>query len=131
MTRVNVVPVTELCDQHLLAEHREITRIPNSALRLRDVVIDDYTLGTGHVLFFKRRLGYLLNRYIALHRECKRRGFNVEFNWPVNLTVALPGDYWRNYRPTANALKINRARIAARMPVNPRFTRNDHAKETT
>jgi len=29
MTRINVVPVEELCDQHLFSEHRELTRIPN------------------------------------------------------------------------------------------------------
>jgi hypothetical protein len=29
MTRVKLVPVKELYDQHLLAEHREIKRIPN------------------------------------------------------------------------------------------------------
>ncbi len=29
MTRINLVPPSELCDQHLLAEYRELTRIPN------------------------------------------------------------------------------------------------------
>lgn len=32
MTRINVVPPSELCDQHLLAEFRELTRIPNGVL---------------------------------------------------------------------------------------------------
>ena len=33
MTRINLVPPTELCDQHLLAEHRELTRIPNAVAK--------------------------------------------------------------------------------------------------
>ena len=33
MTRINLVPPAELCDQHLLAEHRELTRIPNAVAR--------------------------------------------------------------------------------------------------
>jgi hypothetical protein len=33
MTRINVVPVTELCDKHLLAEHRELKRIPNRIVK--------------------------------------------------------------------------------------------------
>lgn len=33
MTRINLVPPEELCDQHLLAEHRELTRIPNAGER--------------------------------------------------------------------------------------------------
>jgi hypothetical protein len=32
MTRINLIPVNELTDQHLLAEHREIKRIPNVIL---------------------------------------------------------------------------------------------------
>ena len=32
MTRINVVQVQELCDQHLLAEWRELTRIPNGVV---------------------------------------------------------------------------------------------------
>lgn len=30
MTRINTIPVQELCDSHILAEIREITRIPNT-----------------------------------------------------------------------------------------------------
>ncbi|OYQ73494.1 hypothetical protein B9T20_07170 [Wohlfahrtiimonas sp. G9077] len=33
MTRINVVDVETLCDQHLLAEHRELTRIPNDIVK--------------------------------------------------------------------------------------------------
>lgn len=33
MTRINLIPPEELCDQHLLAEHRELTRIPNAVAR--------------------------------------------------------------------------------------------------
>ena len=33
MTRINLVPPAELCDQHLLAEHRELTRIPNAVAK--------------------------------------------------------------------------------------------------
>jgi hypothetical protein len=32
MTRINLIPVEELTDQHLLAEHREIKRIPNAVI---------------------------------------------------------------------------------------------------
>lgn len=54
MTRINVVPVEELCDQHLLAEHRELTRIPNAVARGRFSLLGqpaDYKLGEGHVRF--------------------------------------------------------------------------------
>ena len=124
MTRINLVPPQELCDQHLLAEHRELTRIPNAVARGRYHLRGqpaDYKLGEGHVRFFFDKLAYLQRRYQALHAECRARGFNVQNIWPDN----LPADpaLWRDYQPTAAALALNRARIQERMPKTPRFTR--------
>lgn len=123
MTRINLVPVEELCDQHLLAEHRELTRIPNAVAKgkyhLRGQPLD-YKLGEGHVRFFFDKLSFLKKRYDLLHQECKQRGFNVQYIWPEN----LPDDIslWKDYEPTENALKINRTRIEERMPAKVRFT---------
>lgn len=126
MTRVNVVPVTELCDQHLLAEHREIKRIPNFVcknngnvkLAAKDSV---YCLGTGHVIFFRDKLGWLFDRYDALYDECVRRGFNVSYNWPED-SLEYP-QLFNTYNVREADLLINRERIAERMPVKPRFTK--------
>ena len=55
MTRINIIPPAELCDQHLLAEHRELTRIPNLVVKGKfslEGQPSDYKLGTGHVKFF-------------------------------------------------------------------------------
>ena len=123
MTRINLVPPEELCDQHLLAEHRELTRIPNAVAKgkyhLRGQPLD-YKLGEGHVRFFFDKLSFLKKRYDLLHQECKRRGFNVQYIWPEN----LPDDIslWKDYEPTENALKINRTRIQERMPAKARFS---------
>ena len=116
MTRINVVPVTELTGQHLMAEFRELTRIPNGILagRLQRFYPDappDYVLGPGHVKFFCGRLPFLYYRYHMLLRECRERGFNVTPIWPANLPLQ-PGD---NYIPTPEALALNRARIAQRL----------------
>ncbi len=122
MTRINVVPPTELCDQHLLAEHRELTRIPNTVLRGKfnlDGQPDDYKLGTGHVKFFFDKMTFLRNRYLTLHGECLRRGFNVTNRWPES---RFPEELCQNYSPTEAALLANRARITERMPAKARFT---------
>lgn len=127
MTRINLVPPQELCDQHLLAEHRELTRIPNNIAkdkyRLQQQPAD-YTLGTGHVRFFYDKLTFLQRRYQALHEECLARGFNVRYIWPTHLpqNTAL----WQDYHPTANALAANRARLAERLPNIPRYTPSKH-----
>lgn len=129
MTRVNVVPVTELCDQHLLAEHREIKRIPNCLISGKlSYEYDDrpecYVLGPGHVKFFTNKLRWLYLRYIQLHEECLRRNFNVEWMWPDGQIgpAALDIRAWNDYKPDAQALRINRKRIKERMPVMPRWT---------
>lgn len=116
MTRINVVPVAELCDQHLLAEHRELTRIPNCILKGRYSLKGQpfkYTLGTGHVKFFYDKLFWLQNRYQQLMTECVARGFNVKDIFPdvSHLSVHMLKDY----RVTDEALKTNRQRIANRL----------------
>lgn len=124
MTRINVVPPGELCDQHLLAEHRELTRIPNCLVRGRyrlDGAPSSYTLGKGHVKFFYTRLQWLLRRYRALHDECRMRGFRVTWSWPED-AAELPTSFWHDYTPTSEAMSINRERIILRMPRQPRFT---------
>lgn len=80
MTRINTgIDPTELPDKLLLAEHREITRIPNAVRRGASMadIPSTFRLGKGHVRFFYDKLEYLGDRYRRLLAECKRRGFNV------------------------------------------------------
>jgi deoxyribonuclease (pyrimidine dimer) len=95
MTRINVgVKPEELSNKHLVAEHREIKRIPNCVSKGRYSLKDQpstFKLGTGHVKFFYTRLGYLKNRYESLYEECIKRGLKVQYfgsawnNIPINL----------------------------------------------
>lgn len=123
MTRINLVPPAELCDQHLLAEHRELTRIPNAVAKGKYHLTGqstEYKLGEGHVRFFFNKMAFLKKRYDLLHAECKSRGFNVQYIWNED----LPPDpaLWQDYAPTETALALNRARIQERMPAKARFT---------
>ena len=123
MTRINLVSPAELCDQHLLAEHRELTRIPNAVAKGKFSLKgqpDDYKLGEGHVRFFFNKLAFLKQRYDELHLECKARGFNVQYIWPENLPQNA--ELWVDYQATPEALALNRERIALRLPIKARFT---------
>src|SRR6266403_974195 len=99
MTRINVgIAVSKLTDQHLLAEHREITRIPNvnKGKSITNTIPKHFKLGKGHVMFFYDKIGYLYNRYIELYKECLNRGFNIDskestFNGH-NLTINWEAD---------------------------------------
>ena len=82
MTRINAgISPQRLSSKHLLAEHREIKRIPNQITKGRynlEGQPEKFCLGTGHVKFFYDKLGYLFARYQSIYHECKRRGFQVQ-----------------------------------------------------
>ena len=83
MTRINLsIPPEELNTRHLLAEHRELKRIPNVVSRGRYNLKNtpkEFTLGKGHVAFFYDKLLYLKNRYEEIYAQCKKRDFKVTY----------------------------------------------------
>lgn len=92
MTRVNYgINPKILPDKLLLAEHREIKRIPKVFEKSLvsgsiDKIPEKFTLGKGHVLYFINKPSYTYSRYIELYQECISRGFLVENysnNWYI------------------------------------------------
>lgn len=83
MTRINVgINPKELPTKLLIAEHREIKRIPNMVGSGRvnmSGIPNQFTLGTGHVKFFYNKLGYLKNRYHQIYQECVDRKLNIQY----------------------------------------------------
>jgi hypothetical protein len=117
MTRINVgVDVKSLTNKHLLAEAREIKRIPNMVSKGRcnlKNIPDKFTLGKGHVSFFYDKLKYLRNRYDDLYKECKFRGFNVQdYSESWN---NVPTELMNDYIPTTEDIQIVEERIAERL----------------
>jgi len=102
MTRINVgIPPAELVNQHLIAEHREIKRIPNCIAKGKykmEGIPDRFKLGSGHVKFFYNKLLYLKNRYVSLYNECVKRGFNVQ-NY-ISAWDNVPQELMNDYKPT-------------------------------
>ncbi len=117
MTRINVgVKPKELVDKHLMAEHREIKRIPNCVAKGKFDMKGQpklFTLGTGHVKFFYDKLGYLKRRYEELYAECITRGFNVQYYGDAwsDVPIHLMGDY----TPSDIDRAIIRERISERL----------------
>ena len=113
MTRINVgIPPAELINQHLIAEHREIKRIPNCIAKGKynmEGIPDKFKLGTGHVKFFYNKLLYLKKRYISLYNECIKRGFNVQ-NY-ISAWDNVPQKLMNDYKVKANDCRIIRQRI--------------------
>tara|TARA_R110002167_G_scaffold329631_1_gene536309 strand:+ start:131 stop:508 length:378 start_codon:yes stop_codon:yes gene_type:complete len=116
MTRINVgIPPAELINQHLIAEHREIKRIPNCIAKGKynmDGIPDEFKLGTGHVKFFYNKLLYLKNRYNSLYNECIKRGFNVQ-NY-IGAWDNVPQELMNDYKVKQNDITIIKQRIDER-----------------
>lgn len=118
MTRINsAIKVRLLTDEHLLAEHREIKRLPSVYKKRLDSKKDlnnlpsAFTLGTGHVLFFVNKADFTLSRYNQIREECIRRGFDVEDysdNWKLY-------NVFNSYNPTVNEYELLVERISDRL----------------
>ena len=116
MTRINVgIHPQELPTKLLIAEHREITRIPNLVKHKKYATNwpPMFTLGRGHVKFFYSRLRFLRRRYIALYEECMRRGLDVENK--ISAFDDIPPWLNNDYTPTLH----DRELVLSRMREKP------------
>ena len=104
MTRINsAIPVQNLTDEHLLAEHREIKRLPaylQKAIKSGSVnrIPNKFTLGKGHVTFFLDKMKFLRERYDRIYNELTVRHFNVT-SYHSNFDN-IEDKYSRQYQPT-------------------------------
>ena len=117
MTRINVgIPPADLVNQHLIAEHREIKRIPNCIAKGKynmDGIPERFKLGKGHVKFFYNKLLHLKKWYIRLYEECIKRGFNVQ-NY-IGAWDNVPEELMNDYIVKANDIVIIRKRIKEKL----------------
>lgn len=116
MTRINCgIPVSELSKSHLLAEHREIKRIPNNISKGKynlNGIPDKFKLGEGHVKFFYNKLLYLKKRYEELYSECISRKCQVTYFGDAWNNI--PNELMNDYEPTNEDRNIVRERIKER-----------------
>lgn len=124
MTRINsAIPVRSLTDEHLLAEHREIKRLPYCLERaiasgsIHRIPVE-FTLGRGHVLFFLDKMKFVFNRYQNIHEECLLRSFFVA-DYSDNFSN-IPPEYYNDYTPTQKEMRLLRNRISERLTTSPK-----------
>lgn len=114
MTRINVIPVEELADQHLMAEYRELPRVFNQKVDTTNAPTC-YKLGKGHVKWAKLHIKYLHDRYYKIVKEMRYRGFRTAFTDISHIDV----NYGKNYIPTIYDILINRERISEKYKMKP------------
>nr|AAD33389.1 pyrimidine dimer-specific glycosylase [Chlorella virus] len=137
MTRVNLVPVQELADQHLMAEFRELKMIPKALARslrtqspekVLKKIPSKFTLNKGHVMFFYDKGKYLQNRYDEIVVELVARGYKINVDAKLDPDNVMVGEFYNDYTPTEDAFNIIRTRIAEKIAMKPNWYRFTKAK---
>lgn len=119
MTRINsAIPVKCLTDEMLLAEHREIKRLPSVLLKAVQCnsiskIPDKFCLGTGHVKFFLNKMLFIFNRYKVIKNECILRRFNIT-DYSSNF-LNIDNQYMNDYIPTNDEYNLLKERITERI----------------
>lgn len=129
MTRINVIPVSELSDEHLGAEFYELPRALTKIEarykkgKVLPKIPPNYRMGAGHETFFFDKMLFLKVRFLCLYDECIKRKRNIDTkkadrviarfdrikrNWP---------QVWNYYTADKTALRINLIRLIDKDPM--------------
>ena len=131
MTRINIISVSELYDQHLIAEYREITMVPAALKRTlnskkgldQSKIPINYTLNKGHVYFFYNKGKYLDKRYQQLITEMKRRGFEPDQKRIFPKQIFIDNNLYYDWQPNEEDYKVIRQRIEQKIAMKPDWYR--------
>ena len=121
MTRINVIPVHELSDQHLIAEYHELPRVIKQNINTCGAP-DCYVLGTGHMRWARKHWRYVHKRFVELCAEMEYRGFHVNFP-AADLAKYLTkfGGTDGEYNVQESDVALNRARLKEKYNKKPTF----------
>ena len=136
MTRINIISPSELTDQHLIAEYREIFMVAGSLKRtlisksgfVESKVPKNFTLNNGHVYFFYNKGKYLYKRYNLIIKEMKSRGFNPDKNRVFPKDIFIMNNLFNDWEPNQNDIKIIRKRINDKIAMKPSWYRKTKNK---
>ena len=124
MVRVNLINPQKLADQHLIAEYNEILMliayIKKYSKTNLDKIPNNYSLGKGHILFFKNKVLYLKNRHEKLKKEMNIRGFKTR---KTVYTNQFSKNLLNNYKPNNEDKKIIKKRLIEKLKLKPNFYR--------
>ena len=136
MTRINIISPSELTDQHLIAEYREIFMVAGSLKRtlisksgfVESKVPKNFTLNNGHVYFFYNKGKYLYKRYNLIIKEMKSRGFKPDQNRVFPKDIFIMNNLFNDWEPNQSDIKIIRKRINEKIAMKPSWYRKTKNK---
>ncbi len=125
MTRINLVPVEELSDQHLFAEYRELPRMAdfyNKTVKREEDISKKFTLNTGHMTFFLNKSKYLEKRHRRITKELRTRNINFTEREAFSMPV---GSRFKqiSWDPCSEEIEVSNERIQEKLKQKPDFYR--------
>lgn len=132
MTRINLIDVSIMTDQHLLAEYRELPRIVNDwkkrygDSKFYKAIPNKFCLGQGHVKFFRNKIKFLIQQYRLIVDELLKRNFSIKQTSIVDnevahlLTIDINQITWK---PSVEDITISQQRITEKIKQKPEFYR--------
>ncbi len=127
MVRVNLINPRYLSDQHLIAEYNEILMLASYIHKHQglDGMPERYSLGRGHMKFFKDKVAYLKRRHELLKEEMRRRGFRADKSIEVEkFPPRLRGDW----SPSSDDLQIIKKRLIEKIESKEDYYRYNRSK---
>lgn len=133
MTRINVISPKNNTTINLLAEWKELVRIPNKISSGKTKLVDpktylprkfpqkyvirsdDYGVGgSGHELFFVPKLKWLHKHYMEIIQELSKRGYQKDNQWPSDVNESSHSTLWGDWEPDTEAYTRNIQRMYER-----------------
>lgn len=120
--RINLIRPKALADQHLVAEYNEMLMLLGYVKRYPSIegIPEEYTLGPGHIKFFKNKLKYIKTRHELLKKEMRRRGF------ATNKTVLLSDfnvNLCNDWVPKPADFLVIKERLTEKIRMKPEYYR--------
>ncbi len=137
MTRINLIKPSELSDQHLVAEYREIFMVGSALQRskqsknwekTRKNLPKEFTLNIGHVKFFYNKGKYLHKRYLDLINEMERRGMNPNPERRFK-KEQWSDDLYQDWEPNPKDIQLIKKRIKEKINQKPDWYRWTNKKD--
>jgi len=122
MVRINLIKPENLADQHLIAEYDEILMLLGYVMRYPSIdnLPKSYTLGKGHIRFFKDKLTYLKKRHELIKEEMIKRGFVPTVT--INLSKFRRATH-NDWRPSKPDFAIIKQRLTEKFRKKPDYYR--------
>ena len=120
MTRINLIPPSELHRKHLQAEYYELPEIFRLVKNRQEKgqtpatcnIPSTYRFGSGHKIFFYDKLAFLFSRHQALVNEMHARGYKATI---LTIPKGLKLYWFGHWEPSPEEINLSRQRIQQRV----------------